>query len=220
MFKTTLLSLLTLTALAWQQERPRSSRPLKEERMTLEYNATLGEAVVTVEAESEGELERIQVEKPGGERLFVLESPIGSLPGLSGFKIELTEGTLPSILATYAQGTYDIRARTAGGGFAVGSATLSLELPAAPLVLVPHEGALVPGAGLVVRWLADRSASGYELQLEQDENDGLTIHLPPGRSSFAIPEGFLAGGTATQLEIAALGSNGNRTVSEVHFTTR
>jgi hypothetical protein len=221
MFKTTIaLSLLALTAIAWQQQNPRFSRPLKEEKMILEHNVTLGEAVVRVEAESEEELDRVQILKPDGERLLVLEAPNGTVRGLSGFKLELQEASLATILATYTEGTYDIRARMAGGKVAQGRAVLSFDLPPAPRLVYPFEGALVPTSGLVVRWLADRSAAGYRIQLEQGETDGLAIQLPPGRNSLVIPDGFLASGVETQLEIAALGANGNRTVAEVHFTTR
>ena len=44
--------------------------------------------------------------------------------------------------------------------------------------------------------------------------------LPPGKNSLQIPDGFLARGAETKLEIAALSANGNRTVAEVSFTTR
>lgn len=214
------LSSLALTILALQKAYPRSGLPLKEEKMILEYNSTLGEAVVRVEAESEEELGRVQVSKPDGERLFMLAAPSGTPGGLQGFKIELQEGSLTSMLSTYAEGTYDIRAWTTSGKLAQGEAMLSLDLPSAPRVIYPFEGAIAPHSGLVVHWLADRSASGYRVQMEQDENDGLVIQLPPGRSSLRIPDGVLARGTETQLEVAALGSNGNRTIAEVHFTTR
>ncbi|MSR61588.1 MAG: hypothetical protein EXS08_03955 [Planctomycetes bacterium] len=221
MFKTSLvLSCVALTALGWQQTSPRSSLPLKEERMMLEYNVTLGEAVLRVEAESEEDLGRVQVSKANGDCLFVLEAPSGAVRGLSGFKIELQEGSLADILANYPEGLYSIRARTAGGKVALGSALLLLDLPPAPQLVYPFEGAVVPVSGLVVRWLADRQASGYRVEMEQGESDGLVIQLPPGKNSLQIPDGILARGAETKLEIAALSANGNRTVAEVSFTTR
>ncbi len=225
--KTTLaISLLALTAIGWQQQSSKpthlvSALPLKEEKMILEYNVTLGEAVVRVEAESEEEMDLVQVSKPDGEHLFVLEAQNGTVRGLSGFKIELQEGSLESILATYAEGAYDIRARTARGKTAQGRAMLSLDLPPAPRLIYPYEGAVnVASSGLVVHWRNDRWAKGYRIQMEQGENDGLVIQLPPGKDSLQVPDGFLAKGTETQLELAAIGSNGNRTVTEIHFTTR
>lgn len=222
MFKTTIsISLLALTAVGWQSQNPRPvSILLKEERMILEHNVTLGEAVVRFEAESEEDLGRVQVNRPNGERLFALEAP-NATRGLSGFKIELQEGSLESILSTYAEGAYDIRARAASGRTALGSAVLSLDLPPAPRLIFPYEGAEdVSTSRLVVYWRPERWVTGYRIQMEQGESDGLVVQLPAGRSSLQIPDGFLAPDTETQLEIAAIGSNGNRTVVEVNFTTR
>ncbi len=224
-------SMLALTSLGLQWDGP--SRPpqpavpqqgdqaLKEERMILEYNATLDEAVLRVEAESEEVLDHVQVIKPGGERLFALQTSSSSQRGLSSFKIELQEGSLDSILAANVEGAYQIRGQTVHGRLAHGSAELSLALPAAPRLVYPYSGAVnVPTSRLVVRWVPERGVSGYRIQLEQGENDGLVIQLPPGQDSMQVPDGFLMRGTETQLEIAAIGPNGNRTVAEVVFTTR
>lgn len=222
MYKSILvISLLSLTAMGWQRQGLRSGPRLKEERMIIEHNVTLGEAVVRVEAESEEELDRVQVTRPDGEHLFVLTASNGPVHGLSGFKIELQETSLESIFATYAEGGYDIRATTRSGRWAQGTAVLSLDLAPVPRVLYPQEDAVgVSTSNLVVRWVADRHASGYRLQLEQGETDGLAIQLPPGSHSFRVPSGFLLRGVETQLELAAIASNGNRTVTEIHFTTR
>jgi hypothetical protein len=62
--------------------------------------------------------------------------------------------------------------------------------------------------------------AAYRVQLEQGESDGLAVNLPPEQDSFRVPDGFLARGTETQLEIAAIGPNGNHTVVEIAFTTQ
>ena len=227
MFKTAFaVALFALTALGWQRQGAKSGAldfalALKEEKMILEHNVTVGEAVVRFEAESEEQLDRVQVRRPNGERLFVLEAANGTVRGLSGFAIELQEASLESIRAAFAEGEYDILATTAAGRVAEGSASLSLELPPPPHVLYPREGAVdVPTSGLTVHWVRDRWNSGYRVQLEQGETDGLAVTLPPGRNSLQIPDGFLARGAETHLEIAAIGANGNLTVVEVDFTTR
>jgi hypothetical protein len=94
-------------------------------------------------------------------------------------------------------------------------------LPAPALIHYPRAGAVdVPASKLLVSWTPDRSASRYRVSLEQGENDGLTVELPAGSHSFQVPDGVLARNTETQLEIAAIGRNGNRTLVEVPFTTR
>ena len=57
-------------------------------------------------------------------------------------------------------------------------------------------------------------------QMEQGETDGVNIQVPKGKSTLRIPPGILAPGTETQLEIAAVGANGNKTLVEIPFTTR
>lgn len=212
------LALVALTSLGWMQERRRPIVPLGEGSMTIESTVG-GETVVRIEAESEEELEHVRVKKPGGESFLELSS--ANERGLSGLMIELRETSLETLLASYTEGAYQIRATTLAGNLAVGSAQLSFALPAAPRVVYPPQGASgVRTSGLTVLWLADRSVAGYRVQLEQGETDGLAVNLPPGRSSFRIPDGFLARGTETQLEIAAIGHNGNRTVVETVFTTQ
>jgi hypothetical protein len=219
MSRTTIaLSLLALIPLAWKQERRRPIVPLDEGTMILEH-VVGGEAVVRIEAESEEELEHVRVLGPDGAAFLELGTRRGAELGLSGLVLELRETSLEALLASHAEGDYDIRATTVGGNLAVGKARLSFDLPAAPRVVYPPPGAFVPSSGLTVTWLADRSAAGYHVQLEQGESDGLAVKLPPGRNSFRVPDGFLARGTETLLEITALGPGGNRTVVEIAFTT-
>jgi hypothetical protein len=174
---------------------------------------------VRIDAESEEELEGIRISRPDGRSLVDLEARNGAQHDLAGLVVELRESDLESLYEAYAEGIYDIRASTAGGSLAFGSAKLSFDLPAAPRILHPAPGALVRGTHLKVHWQADREAVGYEVQVEQGENDGLRVRLPAGTSSFLVPDGFLARESETSLEVAAIGANGNRTLSEVIFTT-
>ena len=219
MYKTILtVSVLALTSLGWVQSRRRPVVPLGECTMTLEW-APGQEAVVRIEAESEDELEGVHISRPDGQALVDLDVRNGAQRGISGLEIELRESDLDTLRATYAEGVYDIRANTVGGSIALGSAMLSLDLPAAPRIAYPSPGALVRRSNLTVFWLADRRVAGYELQLEQGENDGLRVKLPPERSSFRVPDGILKPGTRTSLEVVAIGASGNRTVQEVVFMT-
>ena len=78
----------------------------------------------------------------------------------------------------------------------------------------------VPTSGLTVNWQAEAATTGFHVILEQNENDGLSVFLPADARSLQIPDGVLAKGTRTLLEIATLAENGNRTVVEVRFETR
>ncbi len=219
MYKSILtVSVLALTSLGWMQGRPRPTVPLGKCSMTLEW-APGREAVVRIDAENEEELEGIRICRPNGQLLVDLDVPAGTQRGISGLEIELRESDLDALRETYAEGSYDIRASTAAGSHAFGKANLSFDLPSAPRIAYPAPGALVQRSNLTVIWLADRSVAGYELQVEQGEDDGLKVRLPPERSSFRVPDGILMPGTKTSVEIVAIGANGNRTVSEVAFIT-
>ncbi len=221
MLKATMtLTVLALAALGAQQERRWPVLPLKEEAAILEYTATAGEAVVRVEAESEEELDGVQVHDPEGGLILELQAGRGKDRGLSGFVVETRESSLEELFETYPEGAYDLLASTVQGRPARGRAVLSHALPAAPRVIYPYEGAVkVPSSRLLVRWVPDAGAVRYQVSTEQDENDGLTVELPGGSSSFLVPDKILRPGTRTQLEIAAIARNGNRTLVEVNFTT-
>lgn len=226
------LAALALAVLGTGQADPaphpdRGRLHLKEEALVLEYSATHGEATLKLEAESEQPLERVRVNAPrGGAAVFDIIAPNGRDLALSGFLLETRELTPESLLATYPQGVYELTGRTARGQAIVGSAELSYLLPEAPVVLYPVEGAVgVPARGLRVRWTIpatwdDSGAVAYQISLEQDDNDGMSARVPGNTGSFLVPDGVLRSGVETQVEIAAIGANGNRTLVEVTFTTR
>jgi hypothetical protein len=226
--------LLGLSSLGWMQDRRRPVVPLGAGEMVLEWTPGK-EAVVRITAESEEGLECVQILRPDGRKLVDVDARILPPDGrrlvgldaqdrlqsnLGGFEIELREPSLERLFRNYAEGLYDIRADTVGGKQALGKAHLSFDLPPAPRIVYPEPGQLVPSSNLTVFWLADRGAAGYLLQVEQGEDDGLRVKLPPEQSSFRVPNGLLAPGTETSLEVVAIGANGNRTLVEVLFETR
>lgn len=214
------VSLLGLTTLGLTQERRRPAVPLGAREMILEWTPGQ-EAVVRIAAESEEGLECIRIFCPDGRKLIDLDARNRLRSSLGGFEIELREPSLERLLESYTEGRYDISADTVGGKRALGTANLSFDLPVAPRIVHPRPGELVPSSGLTVFWVAaERGLAGYELQVEQGDDDGLRVKLPPERSSFRVPTGILAAGTETTLEIVAIGANGNRTIAEVLFTTQ
>jgi hypothetical protein len=221
MYKSTIaLTALALTAFDRQAREAEPRLELKEEKVFLEYTASADEIVLVVEAESEEDLDGVQVRSPRGAPILELQAESGQRMALSGFTVESRETSYASLFGLYEPGLYDIRARTVDGREALGSALLSHELLPAPAVIQPHEGSTNVPPQLVVKWIPDSRAAGYRVSLEQNENDGLAVSLPPGSSSFRVPPRILAPDTDTQLEIAAIGLNGNVTLVEVTFRTR
>ena len=214
------ITALALAGLSMQQERLLGV-PLKEEILSVEYTATANEAVLRMEAESEVELRSIQVLNPEGQTILDLRAHRAGRHSLSGFVIEMQETTAEQVFAAYPAGMYQIRGRTVDGRRAHGRAKLSHALPLVPQVIFPYEGAVnVPVKQLTLSWLPDNEVDGYVVSLEQDENDGLTVNLPPGSSSFTVPAGVLLPGKESQFELGAIGPDGNCTLVEIIFHTQ
>lgn len=198
-----------------------ASIAFKEERVSLEYNATLGEVALRVEAEAEAALLGLEIRDPRGVPVLRLKGGGGAALTLSGFVVESREMTLDELRHEHPPGHYAMRGTTNDGGAVFGGAELTFELPAAAEIVYPPAGAIgVPSGGFELRWNADASAVGFELSLEQGESDTMKVSLPGDARSFDVPKGFLVGGTVTHVEVVAVGSRGNRTVVEQYFTTR
>ena len=218
------LAALTLAALSWNQVPAlRTSEPpmtLKEESLTLEYNATVGDVVVKANAECEVALDRVEVRNPHGSAIFNVRSQGGRGIALSSLKLETQESDLATLCLICPEGHYDMRAVTVDGRAVLGGAELTHELPAVPEILFPLDGDHGIAPEVTVRWALDPQADGYRVTLEQDENDGLVVNLPPGNNSFTVPAYVLAPQRRTRLEVGAIGPNGNTSAVEVLFRTR
>jgi len=195
-------------------------RRLKEERMILEYSVTTNRATVVMEAESEESLESVVVRSPRGELLVDLRAGIGRHLSLSGFQVESGEFEAATLLASYAEGDYDLSGETVQGRAAEGRARLSHELPRAPTLLFPRDGSVDVPRTPRITWAPVPEADRYVVMLEQGESDTLRVELPAGSSFLQVPAGVLARRTPTHVEVGALLANGNRTMVEADFVTR
>jgi hypothetical protein len=175
--------------------------------------------VLQVKAESDVGLERVEVRGRNGVPIVTLTAR-PDFP-IEGFTVETVPTSPATLLSAHSEGLYDLRARALGGNPVLGTAVLSHQLLREPVLLFPFEGALdVPTSGLQVSWVPDPGAIAYQVGLEQDDADGLTVELPAGTSSFLVPEGILAPATETHVEIGAVAPSGNITLVEASFTTR
>lgn len=214
------LALVALAALGMPRAPAPAPLRFKEEAVTIRYSATERLASLVFEAESEEPVGGAEVRhRSGGPALGLVLGDARST--VSGFVIESAEVPLEELLELYPAGLYAFRGRSVDGRSVRGSGTLAHALPEAPVITFPRPGARdVPADDLVVRWARDANALGYEIVLEQGDNDGLSVRLPAGSDSLQVTGGLLAGGTETHLEVAAIGATGNRTQVELAFTTR
>ena len=125
---------------------------------------------------------------------------------------------------------------TVDGGQTVGTALLTHDIPAGPVLLLPAEGATVPTSNLVMSWSpVTQTITGgsvniisYQLIVEKDElphphaigKRGLSIYLPPSVTSLTVPNEFLEPGTHYLWEVLAIEESGNQTLSSSEFTTQ
>ncbi len=214
--------------------------PLKEAKLNIEHNATDEDTGFQGFIDGEG-WERLEVTGPDGDSVLTIEGrgKLGSL-GLTELFFESVEPAnadvpLEEILATLPEGDYSILGPTVDGMQTIGTARLTHDIPAGPVLLSPTEGATVPAVDLVMSWSAvDRTITGeaativaYQLIVEVDEaphphafaKRALSIHVRPSVTSVTVPNEFLEPGTHYKWEVLAIEESGNQTLSSSEFAT-
>ncbi len=228
---TPLLSILVLPALSWLPDRDDdddddhggSGQVLEFEEafLVFEVNETDQDGEVLLRMKAPEGLRELELEDPHGKTVLKLRVK-GRLQhdvGLQQFLIESGEPDIESVLAAFPEGTYELEGRTISGHVVEGEVSLSHAMAPAPSFF-PPDGSILPPNGLVVQWSSVAGAAAYVLELEQDElGVNLTMTVPADVLSFAIPDGFLIGGTEYELGISTVSFNGNVAVAEGAFTT-
>lgn len=219
MLKTTFsFSLLFLVTVGGSSRTPKVAAAPLEARLWLESHPGK-EVVLKLAAESEDELLVLRVTGPDGRKLAHVDARGAGPSGLSSLELEFREPELPALLASCAPGTYVLTASTADGALSTAMARFDPELPPATRILQPLNGELVSPAHVTVRWAPQPQAGAYEVRIDQGDNEGIVIKLPPQQHALQVPEGWLAHGMETVVEVAVIGANGNQTLAEVQFTT-
>lgn len=154
----------------------------------------------------------------------------------------LDEFTYEDLKTIFPEGQYEVRGRNFDGTWLTGFATFTHNVPAEPTVLFPalteEENAsdvVVPIYDLVIEW-KDVTATiegetltitGYEViitEVEHDDPHGFSqpifdVHVGPDRNTLSVPAEFLDPGTVYELEVLALETSGNQTITSGFFTT-
>lgn len=187
----------------------------------LEQNVTDQDAEVVMDIKAGVGLKELIVTGPKGDRIVDLESKQNPRLGLMKFLVETPEPSLDDIIASYPEGTYRFRGRTIAGKKISGTATLSHEMPAAPTIVSPAAGAVdVALNAQAASWEAVEGAVGYFIELEQEDLGlVLKVDMQASVTSFQFPDGWLLPDKDYLLGVMAIGSNGNRSGSEVRFHT-
>ena len=151
--------------------------------------------------------------------------------GLSSLFFESNEPSfddmsMEEILDLFPAGEYEFEGRTIDGDKLEGCATLTHDLPDAPVITAPEEDDVVDPDDVLVEWETVTPPAGTEITSYQIivTNDGdprfkYDVRVPPEATSLTVPSEFFEADTEYELEILAVESSGNQTISVIFFTT-
>jgi hypothetical protein len=176
---------------------------------------------------------------PNGRRIYKLGPRLGDVGSdtvfLESAEPPFEELPLDEFLDRFPEGEYDAVGVTLEGDRLTGSAVLTHDLPAGPIITSHQDGEVVEltGENLLVTWnpvtgdyrggALGSAVVGYILTVTfDDEILGETVEreltidvIPPDTFSAQIPADFLKPDTEVQIEVAAREESGNRTSKEI-----
>jgi len=228
-----LLALLALggTALGGDQARTAKSKPIPLAAATLivEVNGTDGDAGLQFFLDGEP-WRSMTISDPTG-RVIVDVDAEGRLKdwGLTELFSESNEPPfdevpLAEFKKRFPEGIYKFVGTTVEGERLVGKARLSHDIPNGPEITSPADGAEVPRANVVARWMASAQPPGIDIVgyrvivTQEDPLRVYSVDLPASANRVPIPAEFLESGTEYELEIQAIEESGNWTFSTSMFT--
>ena len=200
-------------------------------RIRIEVNATDGDAGIQVDLDGDA-WESVRILSPDGGRILEVAGR-GSVArqGLTelffeGEEPSFDELSLEELFERFPEGVYQFVGRTVDGDRIVGTATLTHDIPAGPVVLAPLEGQVVNRRNVVIAWLPVTrprgiAIAGYQVIVERDDPlRTFEVTLPASATSVTVPPEFLEPDTEYDFEILAIEAGGNQTITESSFETR
>jgi len=187
-----------------------------------EFNSTDNDLGFQVFLDAEG-WDIVQARDPAGKQILDIRAKkaLGAL-GITELRFESAEPSPGEVLALFSDGMYEFRGRTVEEAFTLGGlATLSTVLPDAPVFTNPLDGdGDVDPDNLVITWNAIGGLDGYEV-IVANEDAGVEIiaGLGPDATSLTVPSEFMEADSDYKAEILAIGMNGNKTITEIEFST-
>jgi hypothetical protein len=194
--------------------------PFPALRLFLEFNSSANDMGVQLFLDAE-EWKRVVAFDPGGDKIldFLALGRFQQL-GLAELVFESAEPTPQEVLALFPEGHYRFIGRTLEGDRLVGTAFLSHAVPPAP-TYSPSHGELVDRNNVLMTINPVPGIASFQLIVENDDlHANLTLDLKPSVGSVQVPAAFLQPGTTYKTEVLAIGTNGNRTITEGTFVTK
>jgi hypothetical protein len=210
-------------------------------KLIVEYNATDNDVGVHGAFDDHG-WSKLCVYDPSGRPVLKV-GPQAQLRDLTmaGIFFEsreppIDEFSFADLKARFPEGRYAVRGLNFDGTRLVGQAKFTHDVPAAPSVTAPPDGAEVDPDDVTVRWddvtrTVDGeplTITGYEVIITKERHDDphgfskpiYDVHVPADRNSLSVPAEFFEPGTLYELEVLALETSGNQTISVSFFTTK
>ena len=223
-----------------------STTPLKDAKLNIEHNATDLDTGFQGFVDSEG-WKDLTFTGPKGKVLKI--SGLGSLAKLGVTELffetvepENVDVSITDMLAKLPAGNYTIEGPGMENGESTGktkgTAWLSHNIPAGPVLVAPIEGAVVPTDNdLLMKWKpVTKTIEGkpvkiisYQLIVEKIQDphphmigkvSSLSMYLPPSITSMQVPKEFLEAGVDYDWEVLAIEESGNQTLSSGKFSTK
>lgn len=194
--------------------------PFADLRMIFEFNSTDNDLGVQLFLDAEG-WERVVGVDPSRRRVLdvMAQGRLREL-GITELFFESAEPSPGEVLALFPAGTYRYFGRTVEGDELFGEATLSHALPPAP-VFTPADGAVLDRTNVVIAWQPIAGLAGYQvIVVNEVSGETLEVDLKANVTSFPVPAAFLQPNTLHKAEVLAIGTNGNKTITEATFSTR
>ena len=191
--------------------------------MFYQFSATDEDAEVTIGIESpDNPIDYLVILAPGGRTVATVRSK--DHLGLAEVELESAEPSVEEVQRAYPQGRYWFFGKAVDGSELFGRLDLTHEVVGAPdfFLFSPCDEEVDAGAAVAIAWNSVVGAEGgYEIIIEQDDTGAnLRVTQNPDRTSFVIPEGFLAPGLEYEIEMKSVTAGGNKTSASCEFSTQ
>lgn len=204
-------------------------RPFKAADLKVEINATDGDAGLQIFLDDEA-WKHITIINPAGQVMIDM-SATGPLKdyGLTELFSESSEPPfdefpLAEFKKLFPEGNYLFLGQLIDGTLLRSEVPLTHAFPSGPTIVAPR-GNVQANEPVVVRWLpvfTPRAVSivGYQVLVVEDGTTTRTLSadLPATARRLTVPPEFLQPGTEYKVEVLAIETSGNQTLSERSFT--
>lgn len=189
--------------------------------MFYQHSTTDDDAEVTIGVEMpDHPIDFLAVVAPDGHTVATVRSR--DRLGLAEVELESAEPSVEAVKAAYPTGVYRFLGWSVDGTLLRGRATLTHDVVGAPdfYNFSPCNEEVDARSSVAIGWNSVAGAVGYEIIIEQDDTGGnLRVTQGAERTSFVIPDGFVAAGLEYEIEMKAVTAGGNKTSASCEFST-